>query len=634
MRRAIIGTAGHIDHGKTRLVEALTGIDCDRWAEEKRRGITIDLGFAHAESDELELGFIDVPGHEKFVHNALAGLGGIRLLLLVVAADEGVKPQTREHLAIAQLLPIPTAVVALTKIDLAAPELQEIARLEVKDLLASTRFADAPILPVSSTTGEGVEALRQTLFELAAENAQPEATDLPVRLPIDRAFHITGRGVIVTGTLASGELAEGMTLVHLPSDKKVRIRSIEVHGQARDRALAGHRVAAQIAGIELEDVHRGDYLLSEGAFEPSHGFLLELELLTELERPLATTTEVKLHLYSSEVVARIRPLAGPIEPGGKGLVEARLRQPRPAIRDDHVIIRRLSPVLTMGGGRILDPLWRKPRPNELAAALSALSSGLDEAVAWWAREAHERGLDSAELSARLGGGEDRASALLEEGARRGALTIAKPGRRPPRYISTDVLHRFERRAITALENFFARNRMATGMPRAELVSSLLPARAQLLADFYLSWLEKRHLVTLNADRVALPGRDSVLSGSESRLAREITQRYESSGLTPPSPTAVASELGAKTQIVEGIIRFLVDRDTLVRLPGGLILATSALRELRRDLAASGWKTFSVGQFKQRYGLSRKWAIPLLEHLDSAGFTRRLGDERMLTGREG
>ena len=375
MRRFVVGTAGHIDHGKTTLVKALTGIDCDRWAEEKARGITIDLGFAHLVRGDLQIGFVDVPGHERFLHNALAGLGGIRAMLLVVAADEGVKPQTREHLAVCSLLGIPHGLVALTKTDLVSEDLRELAQLEVEELLAATPFAGAPIMPVSSTTGEGIAELEAAILALAGRveyepsaPAEGEAAGaaaparLPSRLPIDRAFHLKGLGVIVTGTLAAGAIRPGETLEALPGGERVRVRSIQVHGEPREIAEAGERTSLQVAGLPLEALSRGLTLAEPGAFATTTRLLVRFELLAEAPAALSGFVPIRLHLFASEVYGRLRPL-DPMEipPGGRGLAEIRLAAPVVARRGDRFVVRRPSPAATLGGGEILDPAWRPYR---------------------------------------------------------------------------------------------------------------------------------------------------------------------------------------------------------------------------------------------------------------------------------
>ncbi|MCZ7649847.1 MAG: selenocysteine-specific translation elongation factor [Thermoanaerobaculia bacterium] len=354
-RHVLVGTAGHVDHGKTRLVEALTGIDCDRWAEEKRRGITIDIGFAHLEAEGMQLGFVDVPGHERFLHNALAGLGGIRLLLLVVAADEGIEPQTREHLAIADLLGIPRAVVAVTKCDLVEEELGELAALEVGELLGPTRFAGSPVVRVSSATGRGLAELRAALLAAAREVAAPADPAAPARLPLDRAFHLRGLGVVVTGTLVSGAVRPGDQLALLPAGGTARVRSVQVHGAPRERAEAGERTALQLAGPELAELPRGAALATPGAFGASRRLVARLRLLPDAA-PLAASLPVRFHLFSHEGPGRIRPLAPvPLPPGESGWVEIRLAAPVVAARGDRFVVRRLTPAATLGAGRSPTP---------------------------------------------------------------------------------------------------------------------------------------------------------------------------------------------------------------------------------------------------------------------------------------
>ncbi|HVR99198.1 MAG TPA: selenocysteine-specific translation elongation factor [Thermoanaerobaculia bacterium] len=629
MRRAIVGTAGHIDHGKTSLVLALTGIDCDRWAEEKSRGITIDIGFAHLTEGDLQLGFIDVPGHERFLHNALAGLGGIRVMLLVVAADEGVKPQTREHLAVCTVLGIPAGLVALTKADLVAPDLLEIAQLEAEDLLAGTPFTGSSVLPVSSTTGQGIPELKAALLDLASRHATAPDPERPARLPIDRAFHLKGLGVVVTGTLTSGAVHGGDTLEVLPgSGGRARVRSIQVHGQPRDEAQAGERTSLQVSGVPLEELERGLHLAPPGALEATTSLLARFTLLPDAPAPLRGFIPVRLHLYASEVVGRMRPLAaGGLAPGDTGPVEIRLEEPVVAVRGDRYVIRRPSPAATLGGGEVLDPRWRRHRGATLAAALTALQGDLSAALAFWVQEAGERGVEAEELARRLGTRPDKVVAELSQLATTKGLLEVTEGHR--RWIAPAAVQRVTERARRVLKEHFQKDRLAEAMPKAEAVRRILRGRAADLAPVYLGWLEAQKVLAVRGDQVTLPGRSAELTGEESRLATAVLAAFDRGGLTPPSPGEVRQQLNAKPQILEGVIRHLTARGQLIKLPSGLILAASAVEELRRQLLSTSWSQFSVADFKDRFGLSRKWAIPLLEHLDSTGTTRRLGDNRML-----
>jgi selenocysteine-specific elongation factor len=640
MRRAIVGTAGHVDHGKTRLVLALTGIDCDRWAEEKARGITLDLGFAHLTEGDVQLGFIDVPGHEKFLHNALAGLGGVRVLLLVVAADEGVKPQTLEHLEIASLLRIPAAVVALTKVDLATPDLVGLATLEIEELLAATPFAGAPILPVSALTGQGIGELESALLDLGRRHAAPP-DPRPARLPVDRAFHLKGLGVVVTGTLAAGSLRLGETLEILPrgaaASQRVRVRSLQVHGEPRGETLAGERTSVQVSGAELKDFRRGVELAAPGAYGESRSLLARYTLLPDAPGgALSGWAPLRLHLFAAEAMGRVRPLSpSPLPPGESGLVEIRLAVPVAAARGDRFIARRPSPAATLGGGEILDPLWRRHRGTQLPRALAAIAAGPAEALAFWAEEAGERGLDAAAAARRLGIPPATAAAALQEITAAGNLVpVATGGGASKSFLAPRVLKRIEERARKVVAEHFQKDRLATGMPKAEAARRILRGRGVELAPFYFDWLASRKALSLDGDQVQLPGRSAELAPEDSKLAQGILAHFEPAGLAAPSLHGVCMELKAKPQIFEGMVRHLVARGKLARLSSGLILAASALDELERQVLAADWTSFSVPEFKDRFELSRKWAIPLLEHLDSRGVTRRQGDERIVVRPKG
>jgi len=621
----LVGTAGHVDHGKTKLLEALTGIDCDRLPEEKRRGITLDLGFAHLERDGVVIGFVDVPGHERFVHNALAGLGGIRLLLLVVAADEGVRQQTREHLAIAELLGLREVWVAITKLDAVEPGMADLVELELGELLAGTPWPQPPVFRLSATRGDGVEELARALVERARRAAGSPRLGAPARLPIDRAFSPRGQGVVVTGTLASGTLAVGDEPWLEPGSRRVRVRALQEHGKTRESLAAGSRAAVQLAGVDLGELERGQELVMADGPGATRSLVARIELLADAPLTLDRPVELTLHLGAAEVPALLRPLEPPaIEPGERGLVALRCRRPIVAARCDRLVLRRPSPAATVAGGEVLDPRWRRPRKLDLTAHLAALAGDDDAAIVAWCAAAGLAGLEAGELTSRLGRGRAAAHARLAALAADGRLVAGGDRSWHP-----TALAALAERAKRVLREYFAADRLAESMPKAELVRKLLPRRAAASADFHLGWLAGRGVVQLDADRVAPPGRRAELTTGESGLAASILDEYENAGLEPPGPLEVARRLAAKPPIVDGLVQHLVRRKRLVRLPGGLIFAASAIERLAADVRSAGWTSFDVAQFKQRFGLSRKWAIPLLEHLDGHGVTRRVGDRRQV-----
>jgi selenocysteine-specific elongation factor len=631
--RVVIGTAGHIDHGKTQLVKALTGVDCDRWVEEKLRGITIDLGFAHLRDGDLQIGFVDVPGHEDFVHNALAGLGGIRVMLLVVASDEGVMPQTREHLAICSLLGIPGGLVVLTKKDLVSADLLELAELDVLDLLEGTPFAGSRIIPVSSVTGEGIADLKQALVELAARHETPVDESAPARLPIDRAFHLRGLGVVVTGTLASGVVHIGDVLQLLPAGTSVRVRSIQVHGTAREQASAGERTSLQVAGAALEELERGAQLVTPGAFDPSVRLCARFRLLPDAPKPLRGPVDVRLHLYSAQALGTLRPISPrTLQPGETGIVELRMREPVTAIRGDRFIVRRPSPQMTLGGGDILDPRWRRPKGAELDSALEALVRGERDALLVWIEGEGERGVDAESLAPRLGTAPERLADELEALARDGkVLIIPEAQGRSRRWLARRAYDRLVARARRVMAEYFGRDRLARGIPRAEAMKRIMPAVPAQAVPVYFSWLQQEKILALEGDVVVLPGRRVELSPAEAALAARVREKFETAGLSPPSTDQVRADLGADPKLFDGVIRILLQNGELLRLPGGSVIASAALDNLRRQLRGDDWKRFAVSRFKEHFGLTRKFAIPLLEHLDAIGFTRRQGEDRIVGG---
>lgn len=554
-------------------------------------------------------------------------------MLLVVAADEGVMPQTREHLAICSLLGIPSGLVVLTKKDLVSPELLELAELEALELLERTPFAGSRVVQVSSLTGEGIDELREAVFELAARFEVPVDPSDPARLPIDRAFHLRGLGVLVTGTLASGMVRAGEVLELLPSKQTVRVRSVQVHGQPREQATAGERTSLQLTGASLEELERGVQLVTPGTFESSPRLCARLQLLEDAPEPLRGSVPIRFHLLSSECMGTLKPLAPrELKPGESGVVELQLGVSVTAIRGDRFIVRRPSPQTTLGGGLILDPRWRRPRRANLAPTLEALCHGDREALAAWIQAECERGAEAETLARRLGLPPDRLGRELDALTEAGHLLVVPEAQgRARRWVARTVYQRIVGRAQAVLKEYFAKDRLAKGIPKAEAVKRIVPAIPANVASVYFSWLREQKILDLQGDLVVLPGRSVELKPAEAKLAAAIRQRFEQGGLAPPSAEEARSELTAEARLFDIAVRYLLQSGDLVRLPNGRLIAALVVDGLRRELLAGGWERFSVPEFKERFGLTRKFAIPLLEYFDSMGLTRRIGEYRMVVG---
>jgi selenocysteine-specific elongation factor len=627
VKRFLIGTAGHIDHGKTALVKALTGIDADRLPEEKRRGITIDLGFAHAEWAGISFSFVDVPGHERFVRNMLAGAGGIQAVLLVVAADESVMPQTREHFEIVRMLGIRTGAVAVTKIDRVPSDLVAVTISDVKDLVAGSFLEGAPVAPVSARTGEGLDVLRESLASLAGA-ADAAADDRPPRLPIDRAFSIAGFGPVVTGSLVSGTLSREQKLELLPERRPVRVRRLEVHGREVGEARAGERVSANLAGVELGDLRRGQTLAPPDGFPVSSRILARLELLPS-SRPLRNGDRVSFHHFASESRARVRSLGGrEIAPGSAATVELRLADPIASVPGDRFVIRRLSPVETIGGGAVLDPSPAAARGRVDAGRkdrLARLESGsAGDRLLVWVEESRERGVSDEELARRGGMSSEAVRSALRDALSRGAVHALR--RSPDRYIAETPLARLASRARVEIESVAAAGAGSVGTSRRTLLQRLVPGADPRWAEAIEAALVARGSIVLAGEEARLPGRDE-LPAPERDLASRIASLYADKGLDPPSPAEAAQALNHRQKVIEGLIGYLVKRGSLVRLPGGWIVSREAVDGVASRLRASGRASVDVGEFKEMFRLTRKLAIPLLEHLDASKVTRRIGDRR-------
>jgi selenocysteine-specific elongation factor len=627
VQRFVIGTAGHIDHGKTALVRALTGIDADRLPEEKRRGITIDLGFAHAEWEGVRVSFVDVPGHERFVRNMLAGAGGIDAVLLVVAADESVMPQTREHFEIVRLLGLERGIIAVTKIDRAPGELAAVTAEDVAELVRGSFLEGAPVVPVSSRTGEGIDRLRAALLDLARPDREAARAARAARLPIDRAFLVAGFGPVVTGSLVSGTISREQKLELLPERKTVRVRRLEVHGREVSEARAGERVSANLGGVELSDLTRGKGLATPGAFAVGALLTVRVDLLPGA-RPVRSGDRFFFHHFSTEARARLRLISvRELPPGGSSLAQLRLSAPVAAAPGDRFVLRRLSPVETVGGGEVLDAGWpavSRRRPGETERLARLETGDLAARALLWIEQTRELGASEEELGTRAGLGPTEVREALAGEVAAGRVHALR--RSPDRYISESALAKLGARASAEIEAFLASSGTSIGMPRSTLLSRLLPGAEPRWAEAIESALASRGVFRIAGEEARPPGRED-LAPDDRDLSERIVACFRERGLDPPSPSEVAEIVHHRPKVVEGLIGYLVKKGDLVRLPGGWLIAREAVEGVVRRLRTSGRPSFEVPEFKQMFGLTRRLAIPLLEHLDGAKVTRRVGDRR-------
>jgi selenocysteine-specific elongation factor len=627
MKSIIVGTAGHIDHGKTALVKALTGIDADRLEEEKRRGITIDLGFAHAElpsadGSRLRLGFVDVPGHERFVRNMLAGVGGIDLVLLVIAADESIKPQTREHLDILQLIGAKQGITVLTKSDTVDPETLDVGRLEVEEFLRGTFLETAPIIDVSSLTGAGLDTLKAAILQAAAM-IQPRDAEALTRLPIDRVFTMKGFGTVVTGTLISGSIRKEQELELFPARKRVRVRGLQVHGESADTAIAGQRTALNLAGVATEDLSRGMTLAASGIFELSRVIDVELRLLSSAPRPLKNRSRVHFHAHTMETIAEIRVYGKPqIEPGEMVLARLILPQPALLLPEDHFIIRQFSPVVTIGGGRILDAVFTK-RTEHLEDFLQVLAGGSVEQVLGMRISRHgAAGISIEKLVAETGLAnkaiQKYIGELLDHGIIRSLGGVL---------IESSALDSVKRRIESDVRQFHQQNPLQPGISREQLREQQ-QVRVELFSAC-LDLLTREKKIELAGDTVRLPGRGVVMQDEEAESKKKIEDAFASAGLKVPALHDVLAGLKVDRARAQKIVTLLLRDRVLVKVSDELVFHRTALDQLRGQIVAQKTKSpkMDVARFKELTGISRKYAIPLLEYLDRERVTRRIGDVR-------
>ena len=642
MKDIIVGTAGHIDHGKTTLLKTLTGIDTDRLDEEKRRGISIDIGFAHMQLGDSRVGFIDVPGHEKFVKNMLAGIGGIDLVLLVVAADESVMPQTIEHFQICKLLEIPRGVIAITKRHLVEEEMLSLVEAEVRELVEGSPLEEAPIVAVDSVTGEGVELLKETLLEEIGKSQQDitaaRRSHQIFRLPLDRIFTIKGFGTVVTGTPYAGVLKKGDAVTVYPSLKAGKVRGIEIFSQNADVAMAGQRTALNLSGLETESLNRGMVISGSNALASSSMIDAIVHLLPTAPKGLKDRSAIRFHHGSTELIGRIHPLENDqFRPGESMLVQFRLQSPTVCCPKDHFILRRYSPMTTIGGGVILDgtpPKHRKkdlpdilPELKKLWSMLTEQDPRLDSAFVEYFVKLHRfSGVSLSDLVARTGFLENYLLDLLK--GLDSVVLISPP---PLLAIFRPDLEKFKTKIAQFLADFHSRNPLIVGVPREELKARFFGKAANSYFTFVLNQMENEDRIQIKGSTVSLQGQQLALNSEQDQAKEHILQMIQKRGLQPPTLEELLKKLPYDRSQVRDVYYFLLQQGELIRVSENIVLSPGRITFLLSQLKESfpSGRTFTVPEFKDLFGLSRKYAIPFLEFLDRKRITRRIGDKRVV-----
>jgi selenocysteine-specific elongation factor len=627
-----MGTAGHIDHGKTALVRALTGIDCDRLEEERRRGITIELGFAHLDLPSGErLGIVDVPGHERFVKNMAAGAACIDFVLLVIAADEGVMPQTREHLDICTLLGIENGFTVLTKADVVDEELLELAREDVAAFLEGTFLENAPVLTASSVTGQGLDEVRAEIARQVAALAERPRSDL-FRLPVDRVFSMRGHGTVITGTLISGRVAVGDEVMAYPSGARAKVRGLQCHGEPVQTAGPGRRTAVNLQGLKVSDVDRGDVLGVPGELFAAEAWDLELTVLASASTPLKHRTEVHFHHGARECMARLfLPGGGRAAPGETVLCQMRFDAPMAGVYGDRCVLRSFSPLRTVAGGRLVNPLGRRMRATSpLAACVRTLSAGDARAIVdAQLTLAGTDGLRLAQLRTMTplprAGLAELLAAMEAEGA------AVRFDREADAWAHGDVVRELSARAEGYLADFHKREPLKPGLSRAALAGAWERTLSPRLAAFVVEHLAATGRIAAEQDLVRLPGHSVTLGADQEKLRARLMEIYGAGGLTPPNLDQVLEEARATPREAGPLLRMLCQSGELVQINDALYFTGAALEGLKAALRTyfETHEELGLGDFKELTGLTRKFIIPLLEYLDQDRFLLRVGDKRRL-----
>jgi len=633
MKHLIIGTAGHVDHGKTALVKAMTGVDTDRLKEEKERGISIELGFTALKLPSgRRAGIVDVPGHERFIKNMLAGAGGFDLVLLVIAADEGVMPQTREHLDIIQLLQVKKGVVVLTKADLVDEEWLDLVKEEVRDFLIGTVLEKAPLVTVSAVTGRGIGDLLE-LLDRVAEETEAKTTAGPPRLPVDRVFSVTGFGTVVTGTLIAGEIRVGDSVEVQPQGLTARVRSLQSHGEKVEVAGAGQRVAANLAGLEVEQIGRGSVVAGLNSLTPSYRLDVHLLLLKSAARPLKNRARVRFYLGSGEILGRVLLLdREELEPGALAYAQLELEDKTAAVKGDRFVLRSYSPMRTIGGGTIIDPApGRKHKRfrSEVLKALETRERGTPSEILEQYLQSNPMLPDLADAAAGTGLQVSETEELARHLAHQDRVKII-PGDGKAYLVLTEVYRRWAGELEQMLESYHREFPLREGYPKEELRSRKFPALNNKVFQFLLAAMEKDKLVRCSAQAVAcssfVSGPDREMGAMVEKIRKELAEAC----FQPPSWTELAGMAGLSENASLELLQYLLRTGELVKVGENLYFLGETIRAVRQKVAGYLRQNgeISVGELRDLLQTTRKYALPLLEYFDKEKVTRRVGDKRL------
>lgn len=630
MKRVILGTAGHIDHGKTELVRALTGIDTDRLKEEKQRGISIELGFAFLDlGDDIRMGIVDVPGHEKFVRHMVAGSGGIDIAALVVALDEGVMPQTVEHLDILSLLNVRMGLVVLTKADLVDEELAMLAEEDARDAVKGTFLEDAPFIRVSSKTGQGIDHLRETLKKLARSVTERPVHGL-LRLPVDRVFTIKGHGTVVTGTLISGTLSTGDEVEILPSGLKTTVRSLESHNKSEEKAYPGERVAVNLRGLEPGQVQRGEVLTHPGQFKPSYIVDVKLKALARSPIPLNNRRKVRLHHYTSDVEARVvLPDMDVLEPGKDVIAQLRAAAPIVPANGDRFVIRALSPSITLGGGVVMNPRAVKLRARS-AKFFMEIDRGDDAAILEsLVRSSGMNGIGKNELLGLSGFSAKRLEKVLE--TMRNSRKVIRFDPSENRMVHSDFFEIVRTKLLERLKAFHSEHPLKEGMSKQELRSAV-PGSDKLVKSV-MEFLASKGDIADQSNVVRLASHKVQLKDEEKDLKNKLSEMIAAGRNSPPVFKEITAASGVNPKQTRTLLGILEKEGIIVKISEELFFSTDFIEEIKRKMVAfiSREGGLTPSQFHEITGSSRKYNIPLLEYFDRTRFTMRIGDQRVLRG---